>query len=91
MQASCLHRSYPVCMAVLHVRDVPDETMAALKQKSARAGQSVQAFVRQLLDREAAIMSPEEVAERARQIASRSAVTRQDVLDAIDAARRRET
>lgn len=77
-------------MAVLHVRDVPDETMAALKEKSARAGQSVQAFVRQILDREAAIMSPEEVAERAREIAARSSVTTQDVLDAIEASRRRE-
>ena len=47
------------------------------------AGQSLQAYVRQLLEREAATLTPEEAAERARAIAARSSVTAADVVDAI--------
>lgn len=48
-----------------------------------RAGQSLQAYVRQLLEREAATITPEEAAEQARVIAARSSVTADDVVDAI--------
>jgi hypothetical protein len=51
--------------------------------RAARAGQSLQAYVRQLLEREAATVTPEEAAERARAIAARSSVTADDVVDAI--------
>jgi hypothetical protein len=47
------------------------------------AGQSLQAYVRQLLESEAATLTPEEAAERARAIAARSTVTADDVVDAI--------
>ncbi len=76
-------------MATLHVRDVPAETMAALKRRAGQAGQSMQAFICEILNREATVLSPQEVAERARQIAERSSVTTEDVLDAIEASRRR--
>lgn len=70
-------------MATLHVREISDDTLITLKVRAARAGQSVQAYVRRLLDREAATLSPEEAAEQARSIAARSAVTADDVLAAV--------
>lgn len=62
---------------------------AATDPSAAVAGQSMQAFIREILDREATVLSPQEVAERARQIAERSSVTTEDVLDAIEASRHR--
>ena len=74
-------------MATIHVREVQDSTLTILKMRAARAGQSVQAYVRQLLDREAAVLTPEEAAAQARQVAARSDVTADDVLSAIAAMR----
>jgi antitoxin FitA len=74
-------------MATIHVRDVPESTLTTLKVRAARAGQSLQAYVRQLLDSEASILTPEEAAEQARAIAARSKVTADDVTDAISAMR----
>lgn len=76
-------------MATIHVREVPEETVSTLKVRAARAGQSLQAYVRQLLDREATMLSPDEAAERARNIAARSSVTVDDVLDVIADMRQR--
>ncbi|MCW2875399.1 hypothetical protein [Actinacidiphila oryziradicis] len=70
-------------MATIHVRDISDDTLTTLKVRAARAGQSLQAYVRQLLEGEAVTLSPEEAAERARAIAARSTVTADDVVDAI--------
>jgi plasmid stability protein len=70
-------------MATIHVREVSDDAVVTLKVRAARAGQSLQAYVRQLLEREAATITPEEAAERARAIAARSSVTADDVVDAI--------
>jgi antitoxin FitA len=74
-------------MATIHVREVSDDAVVTLKVRAARAGQSLQAYVRQLLEREAATVTPEEAAERARAIAARSSVTAADVVDAIAAIR----
>jgi antitoxin FitA len=74
-------------MATIHVRDVPENTVTTLKVRAARAGQSLQAYVRQLLDTEAGALTPEEAAERARAIAARSKVTAGDVLDVIASVR----
>ena len=62
--------------------------MTTLKVRAARAGQSLQGYVRQLLEREAATLTAEEAAEQARTIAARSSVTADDVLDAIAMERR---
>ena len=70
-------------MATIHVREVSDDAVVTLKVRAARAGQSLQAYVRQLLEREAATITPEEAAEQARVIAVRSSVTADDVVDAI--------
>lgn len=71
-------------MATLYVRELPDDTVRTLKVRAARAGQSLQSYVRELLDREAALLTPEEAAERARSIAARSSVIADDVVKAID-------
>jgi antitoxin FitA len=74
-------------MAIIHIRDVSEGTLTTLKVRAARSGQSLQGYVRQLLEREAAMLTPEEAAERARTIAARSAVTADDVTEAIAAMR----
>jgi antitoxin FitA len=74
-------------MATIHVRDVSESAVTTLKVRAARAGQSLQAYVRQLLESEATATPPEEAAERARDIAARSEVTADDVIDVITAMR----
>lgn len=70
-------------MATIHVRELTDDTVTTLKVRAARSGQSLQAYVRQLLEAEATTLTPEEAAERARTIAERSAVTADDVVKVI--------
>jgi antitoxin FitA len=70
-------------VAIIHVRDVSDSTLMTLKVRAARSGQSLQAYVRRLLEREAALLTPDEAAEQARTIAARSTVTADDVTQAI--------
>jgi antitoxin FitA len=70
-------------MSTLYVRDISDDTLRTLKVRAARSGQSLQAYVRALLDGEAATLTPEEASEGARQISARSSVTAADVLDVI--------
>jgi antitoxin FitA len=74
-------------MAIIHVRDVSEGTLTTLKVRAARSGQSLQGYVRQLLEREAAALTPEEASERARAIAARSSVTADDVTETIAAMR----
>ena len=78
---------YYACMATIHIRDVSDSTLTTLKVRAARAGQSLQGYIRQLLESEAAALTPEEAAEQARTIAARSSVTADDVMDTIAAIR----
>ncbi|MDX2406519.1 FitA-like ribbon-helix-helix domain-containing protein [Streptomyces microflavus] len=70
-------------MATIHLREVPDETMTTLKVRAARSGQSLQAYLLQLLVGEAALLTPEEAAEQARGIAARGQVTADDVSDVL--------
>ncbi|WP_322766833.1 FitA-like ribbon-helix-helix domain-containing protein [Frankia sp. Cr1] len=70
-------------MATIHVREVSEETVTVLKVRAVRAGQSLQAYVRQLLEGEAVMLTAEEAAEQARSIAARGAVTVTDVVDAV--------
>jgi plasmid stability protein len=76
-------------MATVSVRDVSDDTLLTLKLRATRAGQSLQAFIRQLLDREAATLTAEEAAHQARAIAARSSVTADDVVAVIAEMRER--
>lgn len=78
---------YYACMATIQVRDVSDSTLTTLKVRAARAGQSLQGYIRQLLESEATTLTPEEAVEQARAIAARSRVTADDVLSTIAADR----
>lgn len=78
-------------MATIHVREVPEETLTTLKVRAARAGQSLQAYIRQLLIGEADTLTPEEFAKEARSIASRGTVTEDDILTAINETRQART
>jgi antitoxin FitA len=81
--AFCLRRDQNDSVATIHVREVSDDTLTTLKVRAARSGQSLQAYVRELLEGEAGMLTPEEAAERARTIAARSAVTADDVVGTI--------
>jgi antitoxin FitA len=70
-------------MAILHIRDVPEETVDVLKARAERANQSLQAYVRTILDREASVMTWDEVEEARRRVREGSSATVDDVLDAI--------
>lgn len=70
-------------MATIHLREVPDETVTTLKVRAARSGQSLQAYLLQLLVGEANLLTPEEAAEQARGIAARGQVTADDVSDVL--------
>lgn len=70
-------------MTSIYVRDVSENAVTTLKVRAARAGQSLQAYVRQLLEAEATTMTPDEAADQARAIAARSNVNADDVLGAI--------
>lgn len=78
---------YIACMATIQVRDVSDSTLTTLKVRAARAGQSLQGYIRQLLESEATTLTPDEAAEQARTIAARSDVTADDVLNTLAAVR----
>lgn len=45
-------------MPALHIRDVPDDTVSALKRRAALHGRSVQAELREILERAAAESVP---------------------------------
>jgi len=49
---------------VVQVRDVPEEVVAELKQRAEKRGQSLSAYLRDLLAEEAAAPSIEEVIDR---------------------------
>lgn len=73
-------------MTALTIRDVPDDVLALLKARAAKAGKSLQAYALELLAGEAARPTLAEVAARAEAEAAASLRT-SDVLSAIDNAR----
>ncbi|MBO4275247.1 FitA-like ribbon-helix-helix domain-containing protein [Microbispora triticiradicis] len=51
-------------MGIIQVRDVPDGTERTLKERAEREGKSLTAYVRDLLNEEAATPTPDEVMAR---------------------------
>ncbi|MFI1715610.1 FitA-like ribbon-helix-helix domain-containing protein [Streptomyces litmocidini] len=76
-------------MATLHVRNLSEEALTELKVRAARNQQSLQAYVRTLLEQEAATPSLEDVLDRIHGRAT-ARLTTEDVLDEIDRGKRRE-
>jgi antitoxin FitA len=78
-------------MALLQIRDVPDETRRALKARAAASGRSLNAYLLDLLRREVARPSVAEVLERAAGRAERSTASAVSALQAARDERQDET
>ncbi|HXS65520.1 MAG TPA: antitoxin [Streptosporangiaceae bacterium] len=75
-------------MTALTIRDVSDDAVRTMKIRAAQAGQSLQAYLRSLIEREAARPTVAEAVERARSDATAS-ISTADILSAIDEGRAR--
>jgi antitoxin FitA len=73
-------------MTALTIRDVPEETVRTMKIRAAQNGQSLQAYLRSLIEREAARPTVAEAVEQARRHATAD-ISTADILAAIDAGR----
>jgi antitoxin FitA len=89
MLALRLHLSYSGSVAIIHIRDVPDQTLAILKARAARSGKSLQSYVLELLNTEARITDLDDALAEADAIAAGSGVTADDVLAAVEESRGR--
>lgn len=69
-------------MSLLQIRDVPEETRRALKARAAASGRSLNAYLLDLLRREAARPSVREVLDRAARRAERSTASAVSALQA---------
>jgi antitoxin FitA len=75
-------------MIALTIRDVSDDAVRTMKLRAARNGQSLQAYVRGLIEREATKPTVAEAVEQARRTATAD-VSTADILTAIDEGRAR--
>ncbi|RPE43672.1 hypothetical protein EDD90_6884 [Streptomyces sp. Ag109_O5-1] len=75
-------------MPAITIRDVPDDTLNALKVRAAQAGKSLQAYTLDLLAREAAKPTLAEMATRLER-ETRTELSTTDILDAIEDGRDR--
>lgn len=73
-------------MTALTIRDVSDDAVRTMKIRAAQAGQSLQAYLRGLIEKEAAKPTVAEAVEQARRDATAD-ISTADVLAAIDAGR----
>ena len=75
-------------MTALTIRDVPEDAVRTMKIRAAQSGQSLQAYLRSLIEREAARPTVAEAAEQARRQATAD-ISTTDILAAIDEGRTR--
>jgi plasmid stability protein len=75
-------------MTAITIRDVPDDTVNALKVRAAQAGKSLQAYALELLSREAVKPTLAEMATRLER-ETRTELDTTDILDAIEDGRDR--
>lgn len=73
-------------MTALTIRDVSDDAVRTMKIRAAQAGQSLQAYLRGLIEKEAAKPTVAEAVEQARREATAN-ISTADVLVAIDEGR----
>ncbi len=73
-------------MTALTIRDVSDDAVRTMKIRAAQAGQSLQAYLRGLIEKEAAKPTIAEAVEQARREATAS-ISTADILAAIDEGR----
>ena len=70
-------------MTALTIRDVSDDAVRTMKIRAAQAGQSLQAYLRGLIEKEAAKPTVAEAVEQARREATAN-ISTADILAAID-------
>jgi antitoxin FitA len=75
-------------MTALTIRDVSEDAVRTMKIRAARNGQSLQAYVRGLIEREAAKPTVAEAVEHARRAATAN-ISSAEILTAIDEGRAR--
>jgi plasmid stability protein len=75
-------------MTALTIRDVSDDAVRTMKIRAAQAGQSLQGYLRSLIEKEAAKPTVAEAVDRARRDATAS-ISTADILTAIDEGRAR--
>jgi antitoxin FitA len=75
-------------MTALTIRDVSEDAVRTMKIRAARNGQSLQAYVRGLIEREAAKPTVTEAVEHARRAATAN-ISSAEILTAIDEGRAR--
>jgi plasmid stability protein len=75
-------------MTAITIRDVPEDTVNALKVRAAQAGKSLQAYALELLSREAVKPTLAEMATRLER-ETRTELDTTDILDAIEDGRDR--
>lgn len=68
--------------SLLQIRNVPDEARRALKTRAAARGESLNAYLLNVLDREIAQPTVAEVLDRAARRSERAAVSAVDMVDA---------
>lgn len=73
-------------MTSLTIRDVSDDAVRTMKIRAAQAGQSLQAYLRGLIEKEATKPTVAEAVERARREAT-AGISTADILEAIDEGR----
>ena len=76
--------------SLLQIRDVPDESRRELKSRAAAQGQSLNAFLLELIDREVSRPTVAEVLGRAARRSERATVSAQEVLATARADRDRD-
>jgi plasmid stability protein len=74
-------------MVAIQIRDIPDDVRDVLARRARAKGQSLQAFLRDMVLREASFDHNLAVLDSLASRRAGSTVTRQDVLDALDEAR----
>lgn len=67
--------------SLLQIRNVPDDARRALKARAAARGQSLNTYLLDLIEREAARPTVEEVLDRASRRAGRASASALDVLE----------
>lgn len=73
-------------MTALTIRDVSDDAVRTMKIRAAQAGQSLQAYLRGLIEKEAAKPTVAEAVQQARREATAN-ISTADILAAIDEGR----
>ena len=76
-------------MATVEVHDVSEDVLVRLRARAEEAHQSLQGYLKNLLDQEAGYLTMAEAAERAEKIATGSGVTTEAILAAVNEERAR--